>query len=65
VSVDTYLKGKDTRGYQRARLEEIDVLVSPTMARWSDTIEVGTKSGLFRRRFAIAVEHLHGPACQH
>jgi hypothetical protein len=61
VSVDTYLKGKDTSGYQRVRQHNVEVLVAPSMARWSRTVRLGTKGSRFRRGFDIAVEHEHGP----
>jgi hypothetical protein len=65
VSVDTYLKGKDTSTYTRMEHEDIAVLVAPVMARWSERIRLAANRGLLRRRFDITVEHQHGPACQH
>lgn len=61
MSVDTYLKGKDTSEYQRVRHEDLEVLIAPTMARWSDRVRVDTKGALFWRGFDIQVEHAHGP----
>lgn len=65
MSVDTYLKGKDTAGYMRVRHDDVEVLVAPSMARWSQTVRMATKGPRFRRSLALAVEHAHGPACQH
>jgi hypothetical protein len=68
VSVDTYLKGKDTRSYQRVTPQEhadVEVLVSPTMGGFSRRVSVDTKAGLFGRRLDVEVEHEHGPACRH
>jgi hypothetical protein len=68
VSVDTYLKGKDTSRYQRVTPEEhadLEVLVSPTMARFSRRVSVDTRVGLFGRHLDVEVEHEHGPACRH
>lgn len=65
MSVDTYLKGKDTSGYQRVRHEDVEVLIAPSMARWTGTVSMTTKGPRFWRGFHVAVEHEHGPACQH
>lgn len=62
MSVDTYLKGKDTRDYRRASYEDVEVLVAPSMARWSSSVHLDTKGALFWRGFDIVVEHEHGPA---
>jgi hypothetical protein len=65
VSVDTYLKGKDTTSYLRIAQDDVEVLVSPTIARFSQRLSVGTKGGLFGRNLDVEVEHEHGPACAH
>ncbi len=65
MSVDTYLKGKDTSDYLRAEKDDVEVLVSPVMARWSQQVRVDTKPGLFGRTLDIQVAHEHGPACRH
>jgi len=68
VSVDTYLKGKDTSAYLRLTAGEdsdVEVLVAPTMARVSQQVSVSTRPGLFGRRLDVEVEHEHGPACRH
>lgn len=61
MSVDTYLKGKDTSGYQRVRQGDVEVLVAPSMARWSRAVRMATKGPRFRRGFDVIVEHQHGP----
>ena len=65
MSVDTYLQGKDTSGYQRVRHGDVEVLVAPSMARWSRAVRMATKGPRFRRAFDVTVEHAHGPACRH
>jgi hypothetical protein len=65
VSVDTYLKGKDTSDYQRLRHDDVEVLIAPSMARWTQSVRMATKGPRFRRGFEIEVEHEHGPTCQH
>jgi hypothetical protein len=65
VSVDTYLKGKDTSTYRRVAQDGIDVLVAPAMARWSERVDLTTKRGVLGRGLTVDVTHEHGPACRH
>ncbi len=65
MSVDTHLKGKDTSRYQRIAADGVEVLIAPSMARWSRDVRVGTKAGLFSRSLDVEVEHEHTAACQH
>ena len=65
MSVDTYLKGKNTSSYLRLEHEGIQVLVSPTMAQWSQRVSLQVERGWLRHRLTAEVEHQHGPACQH
>ena len=65
MSVDTYLKGKDTSGYQFVQHGDVTVLLAPSLVRWAGTVTVGTKGSRVRRRLDIGVEHEHGPACRH
>ncbi len=61
MSVDTYLKGKDTSGYHSMRQGDVEGLVAPSMARWSRAVRMTTKGPRFRRGLEVAVEHEHGP----
>ena len=68
MSVDTYLKGKDTSSYLRLAAGDegdVEVLVSPTVARFSQQVNVSTRPGLFGRNLDVEVQHEHGPACRH
>ena len=65
MSVDTYLKGKDTSSYLQAARDDVEVLVSPVMARWSQRVSVDVKGALFWQSLDVRVEHEHGPACRH
>ncbi len=65
MSVDTYLKGKDTSRYLHLAHEDVEVLVSPTMGRWSQRVSLDTKGPAFWRSLDVEVEHEHGPACRH
>jgi hypothetical protein len=65
VSVDTYLKGKDTSSYLRLVHGDVAVLVSPTMVRWSRSVSLDTKGAWFWKVLDVEVAHEHGPACRH
>ncbi len=65
MSVDTYLKGKDTSRYTRLEHEDLAVLLSPALVRWARKVHLDVSTFLFRRRFAVSVEHQHTAACQH
>jgi hypothetical protein len=64
VSVDTYLRGKDTRDYLRVEASGVDVLVAPALVQLTDQITLRV-DGWLVRRLTAEVAHEHGPACQH
>lgn len=64
MSVDTYLRGKDTREYVRAQSDGVEVLLSPVIVRWSHRVRLSV-TGWVGRRLTAEVEHEHGPACRH
>lgn len=61
MSVDTYLKGKDTGGYMRVRDAGIDVLVAPALTRLVEGLSLRARGALFWRSLRVAVAHEHGP----
>ena len=65
MSVDTYLKGKDTSSYATVDHDGSSVLLSPAVVRWAGRVEVDTRRTLLGRRFAVRVEHRHTAACRH
>jgi hypothetical protein len=65
VSVDTYLKGKDTGAYARLLHDDIELLLAPSLTRWAEEVRLDVSPSLFRRRFAVTVEHRHTAACRH
>ena len=64
MSVDTYLRGKDTSVYARATRDDVEVLVAPALVRHSRRVDVTTRGAAFWRGFRVDVEHEHGPACR-
>lgn len=65
MSVDTYLIGKDTSGYARLHRGDLEILLSPRLLRWAESVDLDVRSFLFRRRLAVHVEHRHTAACRH
>ena len=61
MSVDTYLKGKRTDGYQRVRADDVEVLLSPKLKSWAARFVLDARGfGMFRW-FRPQVAHAHGP----
>lgn len=65
MSVDTSLRGKDTSRYARVDVEDVSVLVAPSMMRVAEPVRVAVTGVSFLRRFDATIEHVHGPACAH
>ncbi len=61
MSVDTYLKGKNTKPYAAVELDGLRVLVSPRLTEWAQSVEVGVSKFLFWKSFDVIVEHRHAP----
>ena len=68
MSVDTYLKGKNTSRYSATDHEGVKILVAPQLLQWAQAVQVGTKQFLIWRSFdieAVAKPHKHGINCAH
>ena len=63
MSVDTYLKGKNTSQYMRVEQDGLQILVAAGLQRFAERIELDAKKFLFWRSFDVWVEakHAHGP----
>jgi len=63
VSVDTYLKGKNTSKYQRVEQDGLQILASDGLHRFAKRIELDAKKFLMWKSFDVWVEakHAHGP----
>jgi hypothetical protein len=61
VSVDTYLKGKNTLPYKAIDLEGLKILVAHSLMGWAKTVRLGVSRFLIWRSFEVEVEHQHGP----
>jgi len=65
VSVDTYLKGKDTSSYRRVRHEDITILVAKPLLQYASKIELITRKKLLGQKLTAVAYHQHTAACRH
>jgi len=65
VSVDTYLKGKNTSRYRVMRQDDVKILIAPRLVEWAKSVRLDAKRFLFWDSFDIEVEHRHTRSCQH
>ncbi len=63
MSVDTYLKGKNTSRYQIVRQDGLEILVAFGLPRFARSIALDAKKFLVWRSFNVEIEakHAHGP----
>ncbi len=65
MSVDTYLKGKNTSVYKRVFDDDIEIMVSPKLIQYANVVELVTQKKLLGSKLAVIAHHVHGPACHH
>ncbi len=65
MSVDTYLKGKNTSRYNVLQQGDLKILVAPSLVQWAKSVQLGVKRFLFWESFDIEAEHRHRPTCAH
>jgi hypothetical protein len=66
VSVDTYLKGKNTSGYRRHKEEDLTVLLAPALFNYADKVELVTRKNLlFGIKLIAIAHHEHTARCRH
>ena len=65
MSVDTYLKGKNTSRYRRFEQDEVTVLVSPTLIQYAQRVELVARKKLIGSKLVALAHHEHGAACRH
>ncbi len=65
MSVDTYLKGKNTSRYQVVQQDGLQILLSFRLVQWAKGVDLRLNRFLFFKWFAVDVEpmraHVHGP----
>ncbi len=65
MSVDTYLKGKNTSRYVRHAEDDVTVLIAPTLVRYASKIELVTRKKLIGAKLVAIAHHEHTAACRH
>ena len=65
MSVDTYLKGKNTTVYKRIVEDDVEILVSPTLIHYANLVELVAQKKLVGTKLAVVAHHVHGPSCRH
>ncbi len=65
MSVDTYLKGKNTNGYRRVHHDDVLVLLSPSLLKFANKVELVTKKKIVGRKLVALAHHEHSNACRH
>jgi hypothetical protein len=65
VSVDTYLKGKDTSGYRRIHHEDITILIAKPLLQYASRVELVTRKKLLGTKLTAIAHHQHTAACRH
>lgn len=65
MSVDTYLKGKDTSSYRKVYHEDITILVAKQLVQYASRIELVTKKKLMGTKLTALAHHQHTAACRH
>lgn len=69
MSVDTFLKGKNTSRYAKLTHDGLQILVAPNLMRQARWIALDFGGTLLWKGFRVEVEpegeHFHSPACRH
>lgn len=65
MSVDTYLKGKDTSSYRRIHHEDITLLVAKPLLQYASRIELITRKKMLGTKLSAIAHHQHTAACRH
>ena len=55
MSVDTYLRGKNIAGYQRVSQDGVEVLIAPSLAGMSESIDLRLKRFLMFKSLSVDV----------
>lgn len=64
MSVDTYLKGKNTSSYRRVHVDDVTILVAKPLLRMAERIELVTRKRLIGQKLVAVAYHQHTSACR-
>lgn len=65
MSVDTYLKGKDTTSYRKIHHEDITILVAKPLIQYASRIDLVTRKKITGTKLSAVAHHQHTAACRH
>ena len=66
MSVDTYLKGKNTKSYRRHKEDDVTVLIAPALIQYAEKVELVTRKNLlFGVKLIAIAHHEHKATCRH
>lgn len=65
MSVDTYLKGKNTSRYRKHEDDDVTVLIAPTLVNYANKIELVTRKKLIGTKLVAIAHHEHSATCRH
>ncbi len=66
MSVDTYLQGKKTNGYRREHIEDVTILLAPSLLDYANKVQLVTKKKIIGGKKLVAMaHHEHTGACRH
>jgi hypothetical protein len=69
VSVDTYLRGKQTSGYVTLNDGDLKLLISQSLYREAESLRLDVSDFLIWRKLSAEAipraDHFHSPACRH
>jgi hypothetical protein len=65
VSVDTYLKGKNTSTYRKFNQDDVLILVAPQLIRYANKVDLVTQKRLIGAKLVAVAHHEHNAACRH
>lgn len=64
MSVDTYMQGKKTSGYNRVNHEDVTILVAPMLSRYAQEIQLITRKKLLGKKLVAVVHHDPSESCR-
>ena len=65
MSVDTYLKGKNTASYRKFNQDDVVIMVAPKLLQYAHKVELVTRKKLIGAKLVAVAHHEHGAACRH
>ena len=65
MSVDTYLKGKNTARYRKFEHDDVLIMIAPKLMRYAFKVDIVTRKKLIGSKLVAVAHHEHTAACRH